>query len=310
MRHSLAILASSIVVSSSGLATADSFGGWLYSSPPGYTAQQWDDHVELTKHGITSFCSIGIFELRHRASSAAVEAAYEWHNVVTPNFSAKVTRRAKIETTGDAEIAATTATLTTADGTHYAGVLYVVMPPGMIGSVLLLSTSTSALRACDRVGTELVRSLDVDWSSPRITDPEARVESPQGRWAISASTNQEYTFAANGTYRFHSETIGGSRDRVVDESGTYSVRGNQLSLTPRTASAATITSGVTTRRSLPLESATYTWTKRYDPESGAWWIVLTPRKSTARDGVMPPGGHTYSDHDTPPWKYGPPGPAS
>lgn len=309
MRHSLAILISSIVVGSSGLATADSFGGWLYSPPAGYTAKQWDDHVELTKHSETSFCSIAIFEARRLVSSAAIEAAWEHHNVVTPNFSAKVARRAKLKTMRGTEIAAITAALTTADGTSYAGIHYIVMPPGMIGSVLLISTSTASLRACERVGEDVVRSLDVDWSSPRITDPEARVETPQGRWAISGSTNREYTFAADGTYRFHGETTGGVRHRIVEEGGTYSVRGNQLSLAPVTATVATISPGVTTRKDLPLEPATYTWTKRYDPKTNGWSISLTPRKPTARDGNMPAGGYSYSDRE-PAWKYGPPGPAS
>jgi hypothetical protein len=309
LRRSLAFVVWTLAATTSSRATADSFGGWTYSAPPGYTGEQLDDHVEWTRVGNDSFCSISIFELRPVRSSVAVEAAYEWHNVVMPTFTAKVVRRTKLETTGGAAVGVTTAALTTGDGTRYAGIHYSVMPPGMIGSVLLTSSSHAALRGCERVATAVVRSLDVDWSSPRFTDPEARVETPQGRWAIAGPTSREYTFAADGTYRFHSETSTKDRDRTIDESGTYAVRGNQLVLTPRSATRTTLKAGIAKQTALPLEKATYTWSKLYVPETNEWRLVMVPRKPTVRDGHVPAGGSSYSDRDEPRWRVGPAGPA-
>lgn len=309
LRRTLALAVQTIAVATSSVATADTFGGWIYSPPPGYQTEELDDHVEWTKVGDRSFCAIAVFDLRPLRSSVAVEKAYEWHNVVTPTFVPKVTRRATFETAVGDSVAATTATLVTADGTTYAGTHYMVMPPGMIGSVLVTSDSTVSLRACERVAAAVVRSLDVDWASPRFNDPEARVETPQGRWAIAGPTSREYTFAADGSYRFHSETSTKNGARIVDDEGSYRVRGNQLTLTPRSATITTVTSSVTKRTAVPLAKAMYTWSRIYVPETNEWRLVLVPRKASARDRDMPAAGASYSDREQPSWRMTPGEPA-
>lgn len=303
MRH--ALLMTGILAATSSLATADSFGGWSYRPPAGYTTTLHDDHVELTKTQKGGFCSISIFAVRELVSSPAIEAAYEWHNVVTHTFTAKATKKSTLTAAPGTDVLATKARLTTGDGAEYTGTHYVIMPPGMIGSVLVISSAAST---CAGAGTSVVRSLDVDWTSPQLApDPEARVETPHGRWAASGTTNRQYTFAPDGTYRFHSESASG--DRVTDEAGTYSVRGNQLVLAPRTATLATIRQGVTKQVAGSLEKTSYTWSKRYDPETNEWRILLAPRKATARDGQLPAGGYSYSDREVPAWKIGPASPA-
>lgn len=304
-----ALLMTSVVAATSSVATADSFGGWSYRPPAGYTSTPHEDHVELTRTKKGGFCAISIFPVRELRSSAAIEMAYEWHNVVTHTFTAKPTKKTNLTAKDGTEVLATRARLTTGDATEYAGTHYVVMPPGMIGSVFAIAGSASELRACESAATSVVRSLDVDWSAPQLAaDPEARVETPQGRWALSGPTNRQYTFAADGSYRFHSETRSG--DRVTDETGTYSVRGNQLVLAPQSATLVTIRDGVSRRINGPLEKTSYTWSKRYVPETNEWRVNLTPRKATVRDGALPAGGYSYSDRDAPGWKLGPPTPGS
>ncbi len=301
LRRSLALVVEMAVVAGSSVAAADTFGGWVYAPPAGYKAEVFDDHVAWTKVGDRSFCSIALFELRAARSSVAVEKAYEWYNVVSSTFAPKVTRRATMETAAGVSVAATTATLAAADGTKYAGIHFAVTPPGMIGSVLVTSSSQASLRACERVAGAVVRSLEVDWDSPRFVDPEARVETPQGRWAIAGPTSREYTFTASGEYRFHSEAAVKNGERIVDEDGKYSVRGNQIVLTPRSAMTTTVLAGVTKRVTLPLEKATYTWTKLYVPETNEWRLVLVPRKTKHGEHV-PAGGYSYSDREQPAWR--------
>lgn len=302
-----ALLISSVLAVASSPATAENFGGWSYRPPAGYATTLHDDHVELTKIKKGGFCSISIFPVREVVSSTAVELATEWNNVVTGTFVAKPTKRTTL-TSATADVRVTRARLTTAAGDPYVGTHFTVMPPGLIGSVLVIASSANEHRSCEGVGASIVRSLDVDWSSPQLVgDPEARVETPQGRWAVSGTTNRQYTFAADGTYRFHSETQAG--DRVLDESGTYRVRGNQLVLAPRTATLATIRAGISRRVDGSLAKTTYTWSKRYDPETNEWRIILAPRKATARDGDLPAGGYSYSDRVVPAWAFGPTTPA-
>lgn len=298
LRRTLALLASTTAFSMTSVALADTYGGWTYSPPAGYALEKWSDHVQWTKVGPQSFCAVDIFQMRQLESSLAVEAAYEWHDVVTTTFSPKVTRRATMKTAAGADVTATTATLTAGDGTPYAGTHYVVTPPGMIGSVLLTSTSHAALRACAREVAPFIRSLDIDWDSPRYThtDPEAREENPQGRWTLAGPTSREYTFAPDGTYRFRSETRDGRR--MVEERGTYTVLGNQLTLTPTKSLATTFRGGRTSRTNLPLDQTTYLWLKRYNFETNAWRIVLVPRKPTTRDGALPDVGYSYTGDAT------------
>jgi len=297
------LLASLVLVGTS--ARADTFGGWKYTPPPGYAVEVTPDHVALTKVTGTTFCSIAVFEARALDGPVLAERAFEWQNVVTHQFKAKVARRTTMQTKQGVQVAATAAALVDAEGNDYGAVHYVVMPPGMIGSVLLTSSSVASLKSCEPVATSVVGSLAIDWSSPRFNDPEARVETPEGRWAVVGSTSREYTFGSDGSYRFHSETASADRDRVVEETGTYTLLGNQLTLTPVAATSALVAGGYAKPAArMPLEKATYTWGKRYIAEANEWQLVLTPQKATTRDGKLPTtAGYRYSDQARPKWKF-------
>ena len=300
-RLSIALIASVILV---GTAGADTFRGWQYAAPPGYTVHENADHVAFTKHIGSSFCSLALFEPRALERSAQKERAFEWYNVVTHAAKAKVMRRVTAKTKHGVDVSATTATVVDAEGVEYAATHFVVMPPGMIGSVLLTSSTVPSLRTCERLAMAFVDSLAIDWMSPRFHDPEARPETPIGRWAVVASISREYTFGSDGTYRFHSE----GADRVVNELGKYTLRGNQLTLIPIEATSAVVGRGVARTTALPREKTTYTWGKRYVVDTNEWQLVLTPKKPTTRDGIpdaTTPAGraYRYSDQAKPAWKY-------
>jgi hypothetical protein len=298
-RTTILLVASLLLAASERAAGADTFGGWQYTPPNGFTPETNPDHVALTKQTSTGFCSLSLFEARRPENSQRAEAAYEWQNIVAHSFTAKVLRRAASTTTDGATYAETTASLVDGSGTRYAGIHYVISSDDAIGSVLVIASSSSTLPACERVATRFVRALTLDWSSPRFTDPEARVQTPEGRWARLGDTNREYTFTAGGTYRFRSE----SASRLTDESGTYTLRRHQLVLTPRTSATATIRAGIATWSRGKLETSTYTWSKRYIPDTNEWQIILSPRKATARDGRLDdPAGYQYSDSAEPTWK--------
>jgi len=300
-RHAIPWLVSFVLLGPTH-AEADTFAGWRYAAPPGYTTETAADHVAMTKASSDRFCSIAIFEPRKLEQEARVEASLEWFNVVSHQFTPKVVRRDVLKTL-NGPVATTTATLVAADGTRYAGIPSIVMPPGMIGSVLLTSTTHTSLASCAKPAADVVRSLELDWSAPRFTDPEARVETPVGRWASVGTTNREYTFLASGSYRFHSETTGPDPLLIVDESGTYKLLGNQLTLVPTTSYISTVTKGAGRSHAGKLEKATYSWSKTYAPGTNEWRIQMTPKKATARDGALRATGYSYSDLVTPSWRF-------
>ena len=276
-RGSMVLLVSSILLASTG-AGAETFGGWRYTTPKGFTSETFNDHVALTKTSGGSFCSISIFEARPLEQAVSVELAYEWYNTVTHSFIAKVKERGSM-TTKNGSVATTTATVTDDNSQRYAASHYILTPPGMIGSVLVLADTDAALARCRGAALGVVRSLEIDKTSSRGTDPEARVESPQGRWTSLGATTREYTFASDGTYRFHSETTEGAI-RVVNENGTYVVIGDQVTLT-----------------SAKKTKTTFTWAKRYVPETNEWRMTLTAKKPSA--------SFEYSDKANATWKFPP-----
>jgi hypothetical protein len=199
----------------------------------------------------------------------------------------------------------TTASISDDGQNKYAAVHYAVMPPGMIGSVLVSATDAASLKTCLPTATAFLDSLAIDTSSATGGDPEARVETVVGRWA---NAGHEYTFSADGTYRFHAETSPKpDQYRVVDETGAYTAVGNQLTLAPTAATSAVTdkgTTGATTK--IALEKVTYTWSKTL-VGTDEWQIVLAPLKKTTRDGEFSTNpryatSYVYSATFKPEWK--------
>ena len=263
-----------IILGATG-ARADTFEGWQYSAPAGYEVRVDADRVALTKGAGATVCSIALFDARALDGPVATEKALEWNNIVTYAFKAKVLKRTSFQTPRGADVDAVTVRLSDPDKNQFSAIHYVVMPPGVIGSVLLTSGTPASLAKCEREATAFVGTLAIDWSSPKFTDPEARVESPVGRWAIAGATSREYVFANNGTYRCHTE----SGDRPSDEAGTYSFVHNQLTIVPNGAK--------------PTARTTYTWGKRYVPQTDEWQLVLSTKKTSTR----------YSSRVHPAWQF-------
>ncbi|HVK84286.1 MAG TPA: hypothetical protein VM513_09265 [Kofleriaceae bacterium] len=303
-------------------AAAETFGGWQYKTPKGFTLETVGDHLAFTKVTAPTFCSLALFATRATEEVVVKEQAREWQRVVADNFTTTGVRRAATSKTKRAfGVQPTLASIKDADGNEFAAQHYAVTLPGMIASVLLTSSTPASLAKCKPVAKAFLDSLAIDAPSTVSDDPEARVETPVGRWAVGASdlaadaVVREYTFAADGTYRFRSQTTGGKLKpeqwRVVDETGKYTVVGNQLTLAPATA-ASTLhdETGARPASKVPLEKTTYTWSKRYFPATNAWTLRLVPAKKTARDGELPADErYTYSDGVQPAWKQDAPPPA-
>lgn len=317
-----------------GEARAESFGGWRFSAPKGYAAKQDGNHIVYTRSKPT-FCTVALFQARPMNDTLEAERETEWHDVIELNFTAVGVRRGStMQPRAALGVQPTSATLRDAEGNKLAARHYLVTAPGMVGSVLLLSDTRTALARCEPTVRALLRSLELDGAAMIQADPEARVETPVGRWtartgavdeptggaasdtagapaddaddapAVDApegaaaavqplppSSIRTYNFAADGTYRFHGEVKGGAllagQVQLLDERGTYTVTGNQLTLLPRTAASVlrdqdTVTPG----KKVQLEKVTYTWAKLYFAATNTWALVLTPPKKTARDGEL------------------------
>lgn len=297
---------------------AETFSGWQFIAPAKYGVERTAGHVALHKRGSSFACAIALFPLRPRTSALATDAQSEWANIIDGNFTATNVHPAPVWTPRRGTLArATSATVTDANGERAAALHYAVAPPGMIGSVLVTATDARALARCTTDAKALIASLEIDPGSLPPDDPDATPPSPVGTWAASAgdaataTALREYTFAADGTYRFRAEERGGTlaadQWREIDETGTYSLTRNRLTVIPRVSTATLRGDGVpekaTQRR---LERVTYTWAKRYRVESSSWALLLFPGEKTARDGEPAAGaeldlGYSYAEGTKPAW---------
>ncbi len=129
-----------------------------------------------------------------------------------------------------------------------------------------------------------------------------------GTWGATASDNsdyrvkngvmnyisRQYTFNANGTYLFVSKAYDPLMTNILlgKENGTYQVSGNSITITPQKSvlQAWTKNNGrdewgkLVNTQNIPLEKATYQFTKYFFTGIQIWNLVLQPGKETKRDG--------------------------
>ncbi len=102
----------------------------------------------------------------------------------------------------------------------------------------------------------------------------------------------QYEFAADGTYRYHSEAWGGSFNAnwryIVDEKGTWTASGDQLTVSPKevTGVVRDLAGNVQKKGGPTLEKVTYRFQTTYFSGLQETQLVLTPPKATDRDGAF------------------------
>ena len=137
-----------------------------------------------------------------------------------------------------------------------------------------------------------------------------------GAWSTSSVMNNghfrlRYIFNADGSYSFKSErNYTCQRWWTIEESGSFSVNGDSVTITPR-ASKATLRNldGVVQEtRSNPVEKVTYKWTTHFFEGIGETNLVLQPPAATSRDGVLGsnslfPNAYLYTQGDKLEWRF-------
>ena len=153
-------------------------------------------------------------------------------------------------------------------------------------------------------------------NSPIIGVWTAASSSPAGTsMGLNAGTvRSRYTFNADGTYAFKSEVWGGYTNSnmwwTTEETGTYSIAGDSLTIAPRTnkATLRNLAGVVQKTQNNPLEKVTYKWTTHYFSGIQETNLVLAPPRKTNRDGVMGgnslfPNAYLYKQGDNLAWRY-------
>ena len=171
-------------------------------------------------------------------------------------------------------------------------------------------------------------ALGVDAKNIRLSGPRLMVDAPAttatssvtgkivGAWSTSSVTSNghfrlRYIFNADGSYSFKSErNHTAQRWWTIEESGSYSVNGDTLTIIPQTSKATlrNLNGVVQETRANPLEKVTYKWTTHFFEGIGETNLVLQPPAATSRDGVLGsnslfPNAYLYTQGDKLEWRF-------
>lgn len=129
--------------------------------------------------------------------------------------------------------------------------------------------------------------------------------------AAAAHMRLRYIFNADGTYSFKSErNITPQRWWTTEESGTFAISGDSLTITPKVSKATLrdLNGVVKETRANPLEKVTYKWTTQIFEGVGQTNLVLEPPQPTSRDGILGsnsrfPKAYLYTQGDKLEWRF-------
>lgn len=124
----------------------------------------------------------------------------------------------------------------------------------------------------------------------------------------------QYQFRPDGTYSFKGESWGGylrsEEFWTIEESGSYAVEGDALTVTPRASRSTLRDSSGTVRKTQnnALEATTYSWRLHYFEGIGETNLVLRPARPTTRDGAFSansdfPDSYLYSQNGKLEWRF-------
>ena len=177
-------------------------------------------------------------------------------------------------------------------------------------------------------GYSMRLALGIEAKNLRLAGPRIIVDAPAtpaagavsgkiiGAWTTSSAMNGghmrlRYIFNADGSYSFKSErNHTAQRWWIIEESGSYTVNGDSLTITPRTSKATlrNLNGAVQETRDNPLEKVIYKWTTHFFEGIGETNLVLQPPSATSRDGILGsnslfPNAYLYTQGDKLEWRF-------
>ncbi len=314
-----------VLVMLTSAASADEFGGWHFTVPQGYTASATAHAFAFQKVTPPTFCLMVLYPVRTKTQPLATEASAEWKTYVEGTLKASGVKHHGDGTTKSSLAFYATAGTIENEGSKLSAILYTVATGRSVSSVLLTSNSFDTITACRPSLSVLLDSLSLAPAqtpspapAPAAGEPAAPTSAIAGRWATSSasdsgswgSVKRQYTFAADGTYRFYSEAWGGKYNsklyRLISESGTYAISGDKVTIAPTKTSGVEKADAKTTAFKVTVEKMTYAWQRYYFEGIQEWNLVLTPSAKTARDGEFAsndqfPSSYMYSNKYAPEW---------
>ena len=304
MRFTLVVLG----LLASSVSYADEFGGWKFTAPSGWKKETVATAVGFTKvdNAAKTFCRISIYAARAPSGN---DVDVEWNGIITQNYTVVSSTEPADFKLKNMPLSARTATVKSG-GETYAVAHYVLLPPGGVSSVVLMSTNEASIQKCpirpflDSIS--LAKAPAAAATPPAPSGPQQQSAGGpaiastwstgssvyDGRGVSMGSVNRRYDFKPDGTYTYFRETWGGQTRSTwyftVYETGTWKLAGDQLTVTPKSVVGTEYDTGKNSKKAVkvPVEAATYTVKTVYMSGLDMWNLVMTIGKPTQRDGAF------------------------
>jgi hypothetical protein len=271
-----------------------------------------------------------IIVMKSMASKGSIEEDFEseWQDLIVRNYKPTESRELNevVESDGWKIKAALVkfkfnnsdalAMLTTASGfQHCTSIVAVTNSQDFLKDV-------SALISSVVLKTMITESANVG-DVPELPQTNNDASSVIGTWGLSlvvpyrpgtegsaGSTIRQYTFYANGTFKFYTKIFSYSYKKLllVREKGTYQISGNMITINPQSSvlegwskkDGTSDWGNLLSTENRPLEKISYQFTKHYYSGIQEWNLVLQASPQTKRDGP-----YANSSTFTNAWLYGP-----
>jgi len=288
----------------------ETFDITTFQPPKGWTKQAGADGIQFSIADKESYCLVTLFKSIAGLGNAKENFDAAWATIVKDMVTvSSAPQMFPADTKGEWQLAGGFSTFEK-DGQKGVAVLYTASGYGKMVNALVLTNT----QAYEPAITAFLNSISFKKPEGASAAPAAaNAESAKaivGTWGqnlgahmsygdpvaagIAGYSKDQYTFNADGTYKFVSKTFRMSYDKIilVIENGTYQINGDTLAIKPQKSviQAWSKLNGVDKWGQLlstqprKLEAVTYKFTKHYFSGIDEWNLVLQADQPTERDG--------------------------
>ena len=289
----------------------DSFDISTFTAPSGWIRQAGQDGVQFSISNNDTFCLITLFKSVPGLGSPKENFDAAWSTIVKETVTVSAAPQLMpADTKGEWLITGGFAPFEK-DGAKGIAILYTATGHGrMVNALVLTNTKAYEADLAAFLGSISFIKPAAPATVPTATAPaDASIVGTWGQNVGASMTyfdpvaagmagygKYQYTFNADGTYRFVANTFRMSYDKIilVIENGTYQTNGDKLSIKPQKSviqAWSKLNGGDGWGRMLStqarrLEPVTYKFTRHYFSGIGEWNLVLQADKPTERDGAF------------------------
>ena len=307
MKRSLGILVSLLVLALSALAQGmETFDISSFQPPKGWTKQVGADAVRFSIEDKTggAFCLISLYKSVPALGSTKENFDAAWATIVKEAVPVTAPEMVPADNKGEWLVAGGFGSFEK-DGVKGVAILYTATGHGRMVNALIL-TNTQAYEPQATAFLESI-SFKKPVENLSVKPPENSIVGTWGQnlgahmtygdpvaAGMAGYSKDQYTFSADGTYKFVSKTFRMAYDKIilVVENGTYQISGDSLAIKPQKSviqAWSKLNGGDKWGRMLStqprkLEAVTYKFTRHHFSGIDEWNLVLQADQPTERDG--------------------------